>query len=115
MDSFPVLLLDFRNNDNTIVTIEWTADGYLYIDPSRGNTNNYSIAFEAYPTGNRIYLSGPFMKNYDILFDKNKQEIHFTRSNCTLPHINSVLMNVHSHKIRQTAEDKKFIEDLIQF
>lgn len=59
----------------------------------------FKIAMEVYPTKN-VYLGGPFFKNLDVLFDKQNKEIHFIKSECSMPNINSVLMNIHSSKIR---------------
>ncbi|EAR96391.3 eukaryotic aspartyl protease (macronuclear) [Tetrahymena thermophila SB210] len=109
-NSFPVLEFDFGDN-----IIEWKAHGYLYIDPDNNNPNLFQFAFETHPSVSKVYLGGPFFKNYDILFDKNKGEVHFTPSSCKLPHVNSVLMNLHSAKIRKTVMDNQYIEDLRKF
>ncbi|KAL4504448.1 hypothetical protein ABPG72_009894 [Tetrahymena utriculariae] len=109
-NSFPVLEFDFGEN-----VIEWKAHGYLYIDPDNNNPNLFQFAFEIHPSVSKVYLGGPFFKNYDILFDKNKNEVHFTPSSCKLPHVNSVLMNLHSAKIRKTIMDNQFIDDLNRF
>lgn len=87
---------------------------YFYNEPDKKNPNLYSFAFEVY-SKDKVYLGGPFFKNYDILFDKNKNQVHFTPSKCYLPHINSVLMNTHTNKIRKTMMDDLFIEELIEF
>lgn len=31
----------------------------------------------------RVILGGVFMRHYDILFDREAEKIHFTRSNCS--------------------------------
>ncbi|KAL4456197.1 hypothetical protein ABPG74_014158 [Tetrahymena malaccensis] len=109
-NSFPVFEFDFGDN-----VIEWGAHGYLYIDPDNNNPNLFQFAFETHPSVSKVYLGGPFFKNYDILFDKNKNEVHFTPSTCKLPHVNSVLMNLHSAKIRKTIMDNQYIDDLKKF
>lgn len=67
-NSFPSFQFEFERDGS--VNIEWKAEGYLYNDPDSRNSNMYSFAFESYSTS-KVFLGGPFMKNYDILFDKN--------------------------------------------
>lgn len=66
-------------------------------------------------SSNKLYLGGPFMKNFDILFDKTNNKIHFTPSKCSLSHINSVLMNLHTGKIKKTVKDNQFFDELLEF
>lgn len=61
------------------VVYEWKPEDYLYQEPK--GSNKYCLPFEI--ISERVMLGAPFMKNHDILFDKNKQEIHFVRSNCS--------------------------------
>ena len=61
------------------VIYEWKGEDYLFEDPK--GSNRYCLPFEI--INSRVMLGAVFMKNHDILFDKNKKEIHFVRANCT--------------------------------
>lgn len=104
-DSFPIFNFEFKGG----VIIEWKAHGYLFPNFKK-KEGLFKLAFEVDDSSSYVYLGGPFMKNYDILFDKQNKNLHFTPSECSLPHINSVLMNLHSHKIRKTLKDAELIE-----
>ena len=64
LDSFPVFSFEFEGG----AIIEWKAHGYLYPTYSK-QEGQFSLAMEVYPSSS-VYLSGPFIKNMDVLFDK---------------------------------------------
>ncbi|EGR27703.1 plasmepsin 5, putative [Ichthyophthirius multifiliis] len=109
-DSFPNIDFKFENGQ----VIVWKPSAYLYIDRKNGYKNLYQFGFEAYESG-KLYLGGPFMKNYDILFDRDNQEIHFTASKCTIEGITSMHMNNNSNKVKKSIEDGTFVKDVQNF
>jgi Xylanase inhibitor C-terminal len=70
-ESFPHLYMIFDPN----AVIPLYPRDYIYKEG-----NNYCLGFSV--LSSRIILGGLFMRNYDILFDRDNKVVKMTRSNC---------------------------------
>lgn len=59
-------------------TVAWFPEDYLY---RINGTKYYCVGIE--PLRDVIF-GAIFMKNYDVLFNKDKRSVSFTRANCSL-------------------------------
>ncbi|EGR34083.1 hypothetical protein IMG5_024540 [Ichthyophthirius multifiliis] len=109
-NSFPFFEFEFENN----VKIKLGGESYLFVHPDEKNRNLYQFAFYGV-SEDKTYLGGPFMKNYDILFDRQNKKLHFTESNCSQEKISSNLMNLNSIQIKKTVQDIQFIKQVQKF
>jgi len=77
LNSFPTFKFYFGKNGKGIY--EWKGEDYLYQKP--GSSKMYCMGLSRYDR--ETILGGTFMKNHDILFDKQNKRIGFIRANCS--------------------------------
>lgn len=71
--SFPNITYTFGNGE----TWEWFAQDYLV--PSIDNENEMCIAVKSYHLN---ILGAVFMRNYNVIFDRDAKKVHFARASC---------------------------------
>jgi len=75
-NSFPSFTFYFGQDGEA--PYQWKPEDYLY--KKEGKTNQYCIGIARFDR--ETILGGTFMKNHDVLFDKNNKRLGFVRANC---------------------------------
>lgn len=76
--TYPVLNFRVVASDGTATTLNWYPSEYLF----RNKPSQYCMAMEKFQRSNELLLGGTFMRQNNIIFDIEGEQVGIVRAAC---------------------------------